>query len=275
MVSFPNCKINLGLSITRKREDGYHDLETGFYPIHLNDILEIVQVPIENKAQDFRFTSSGILIEGDEKQNLCVKAYQLLKADFPEMPAIKMHLHKLIPMGAGLGGGSADGTFALVLLNQLFQLGLSENALIHYALKLGSDCPFFVLNQPCIAKGRGEILEKFDLDLSDYHFVLVHPGIHINTGWAFSKIQPSIASHSLSEILSLPIKEWKELLVNDFENPVFEAYPEIAAIKSNLYQAGAIYAALSGSGSTVFGIFKKENCPTLNFPTHYTTKLVD
>lgn len=275
MVSFPNCKINLGLSITEKRTDGYHNVETCFYPIQFKDILEIIQDPKAKKDQSVQFTTSGLTIEGNENQNLCIRAFQLLKAHFPNLPAIQMHLHKLIPMGAGLGGGSADGAFALMLLNQLFDLGLTNIELIEYALKLGSDCPFFIINQSCIAKGRGELLQPFELDLSCYHFALVNPSIHINTGWAFSKIQPSVPKKHLHEILSLPIHEWKQQLVNDFEKPVFNAYPEIAQIQSNLYNAGAHYAALTGSGSTVFGIFNKEITPVLNFPAHYTTKLVD
>jgi 4-diphosphocytidyl-2-C-methyl-D-erythritol kinase len=274
MVSFPNCKINLGLSITRKREDGYHNLETVFYPIQLKDILEII--PATNAdTEKIIFSSTGLPIEGDEQNNLCIKAYHLLKADFPKIDSIQMHLHKLIPMGAGLGGGSADGAFALALLNKIFRLELTEQALIEYALQLGSDCPFFIINQPCIAKGRGEILERISLDLSDYQFLLVSPGIHINTGWAFSKIQPAEKAIGLNEILSLPMTEWKNLLVNDFEKPVFENYPEIAAIKTDLYYEGAIYSALSGSGSTVFGIFKKGKNLQSRFPTHYNTKLVD
>ena len=184
MVSFPNCKINLGLNIVNKRNDGYHDFETVFFPIHLKDALEIIE------KEKFEFSTSGLPIEGEPEKNLCIKAYQLLKKDFPQLPAVQMHLHKAIPMGAGLGGGSADGAFTLKLLNKKFDLSLSEKQLINYSLQLGSDCPFFILNKPCFATGRGEILEQIDLDLSEYKILIVHPAIHISTAWAFSTIKP-------------------------------------------------------------------------------------
>ncbi len=273
MVLFPNCKINLGLHITRKREDGYHDLETVFYPIGIKDVLEIIHSKDPNEACSF--SSSGLAIQGNSTDNLCVKAYHLLKKDFPQLPAIQMHLHKLIPMGAGLGGGSADGAFALKLLHQLFHLGISENQLIQYALELGSDCPFFIINQACIGKGRGELLEKITLDLSQYQFMIVNPGIHIGTGWAFSHITPKAVSISLNAIINQPIETWKDCLSNDFEAPVMASYPEIAQIKQALYDAGAIYASMSGSGSTLYGIFKKGFTPKVSFPSHYMTTLVD
>jgi len=187
MVVFPNCKINLGLRIIRKRNDGYHDLETVFYPIPLTDALEVIRV--SGADTDIAFQSSGLPISGDSTNNLCVKAYQLLKKDFPQLGSVQMHLHKVIPMGAGLGGGSSDGAFALQLINDLFHLQLSKEQLIGYALQLGSDCPFFILNQPCFASGRGEKMEPVALDLSGYHFAIVNPGIHVNTGWAFSQLQ--------------------------------------------------------------------------------------
>lgn len=273
MVLFPNCKINLGLHITRKREDGYHDLETVFYPIGIKDVLEIIHS--QDAKEACSFSSSGLAIQGNAADNLCVKAYHLLKKDFPQIPAIQMHLHKLIPMGAGLGGGSADGAFALQLINQLFHLGISENQLIQYALELGSDCPFFILNQACIGKGRGELLEKINLDLSQYQFMIVNPGIHIGTGWAFSHISPKPVSISLSSIMNQPIKTWKDCLINDFEAPVMTSYPEIAQIKQALYNSGAIYASMSGSGSTLYGIFEKGLTPAVSFPSHYMTALVD
>jgi len=180
-----------------------------------------------------------------------------------------MHLHKVIPMGAGLGGGSADGAFTLRLLNEKFQLGLSPQQLIHYALQLGSDCPFFILNQPCFATSRGEIMEKTNLDLSAYLVVLVNPLISIATGKAFAQITPQTPSIPVSQIIQQPVATWKELLVNDFEAPVILQFPEIKTIKEQLYQAGAIYASMSGSGSTVFGLFEKHHSPILNFPDHY------
>lgn len=258
MVLFPNCKINLGLHITEKRIDGYHNIETLFYPVDLKDVLEVVTLNKSNSTESLPidFSSSGISIPGDTANNLCIKAFQLLKKDFPNIPPIQMHLHKIIPMGAGLGGGSADGAFTLKLLNEKYQLNLSQKQLNDYATELGSDCPFFIINQPCYATGRGEILTPISLDLSAYKFVLVHPSIHINTKWAFEQLTPSKPSISINKIIDQPIETWKELLVNDFEAPIFKAHPEISLIKEKLYQQGARYAAMSGSGSTVFGIFK-------------------
>ncbi|HEY8690297.1 MAG TPA: 4-(cytidine 5'-diphospho)-2-C-methyl-D-erythritol kinase [Chitinophagaceae bacterium] len=250
MISFPNCKINLGLNIIRKREDGFHDLETIFLPIPFTDILEIIS------SDKTEFTITGLPVNADD--NLCIKAYNLLKQDFPDLTAIKIHLHKVIPMGAGLGGGSSDAAFTLQLLNEIFKLNLKTEQLINYGLQLGSDCPFFILNKPCFATGRGEILQKINIDLTNYKILLVNPGIHIDTKWAFSKIVPRERKISVKEIVKQPIETWKEELQNDFEVPVFAEYPEIEKIKSNLYDLGAIYASLSGSGSSVYGIFSKE-----------------
>lgn len=255
LVSFPNCKINLGLNIIAKRADGFHDLETIFYPVAIKDVLEIVQQQQETSDVEYAFT--GLSIDGDTGNNLCIKAYHLLKKDFPQLPSIKMHLHKTIPMGAGLGGGSADGAFTLKLLNEKFQLSLSNDQLMSYALQLGSDCPFFILNQTCFAEGRGEKLQPIDLDLSAYRFIVINPGIHINTGWAFSQIEPKQPAKPVKEIISQPFDTWKTALVNDFEAPVFKEHPEIKAIKENFYAQGAVYASMSGTGSTVFGIFEK------------------
>jgi 4-diphosphocytidyl-2-C-methyl-D-erythritol kinase len=251
VVSFPNCKINLGLHILGKREDGFHNLETVFYPVPFRDALELI--PSTNT--DIEFTATGLAVDGNTTDNLCVKAYHLLKKDFPEIPAVKIHLHKAIPLGAGLGGGSADAAFMLKLLNEKFHLNLSTDQLINYALQLGSDCPFFIINKPCFATGRGEVLEEITVDLSGYKIVLINPGIHINTGWAFSNITPALTQKSIKEIIQQPISSWKEALKNDFETAVFTAHPAIKAIKETLYAQGAIYAAMSGSGSTVFGIF--------------------
>ena len=251
MIQFPNCKINLGLSILAKRADGYHELETVFYPIAITDALEILP------ADHLFMTQSGIAVPGDPAQNLCLKAYHLLKKDFPQLPPVQMHLHKNIPMGAGLGGGSSDGTAALLILNQQFTLGLNESQLIHYASQLGSDCPFFVYNKACHATGRGEILTPIALDLSNYQFLLVHPGIHISTAWAFQQLNPQTKSENIKAIIEKPIAEWKDCLINDFEMAVFKAEPTLLEIKSTLYQLGAIYASMSGSGSSLFGIFPK------------------
>ena len=251
MIQFPNCKINLGLSILAKRADGYHELETVFYPIAVSDALEILP------AANLTMTQSGIAVPGDPAQNLCLKAYHLLKKDFPALPAVQMHLHKNIPMGAGLGGGSSDGTAALIILNQQFSLGLNDQQLIDYASQLGSDCPFFVYNKACHATGRGEILTPIHLDLSNYQFLLVHPGVHIATAWAFQQLNPHTKSESIQAIIEKPITDWKNYLINDFEAPVFKAEPKLSLIKDQLYQLGAIYASMSGSGSSLFGIFPK------------------
>jgi len=257
VISFPNAKINLGLNIIRKRADGYHDLETCFYPLQINDVVEVIQQNITSDSASVIFSSSGLLIDGDEQNNLCIKAYQLLKKDFPALPAIKMHLHKNIPMGAGLGGGSADGACVLQLLNEKFNLQLSQQQLIDYALQLGSDCPFFIVNKPCFATSRGEQMELISLDLSAFKFLMVNPQIHVATGWAFKHIQPAVPATSIKTIIQQPIETWKAALINDFEEAVFKEYPSIHAIKNELYQMGAVYVSMSGSGSTLFGIFKK------------------
>lgn len=266
MVTFPNCKINLGLHILRKREDGFHDLETVFYPIPLTDALEVIHEP--NIQKQINFSSSGKAINGKEEDNICIKAYQLLKKDF-DLPPVKIHLHKTIPVGAGLGGGSSNGAFMLLLLNKKFALNISEEQLIDYALRLGSDCPFFIKNKACYATRRGEKLIPIQLDLSRYKIILVNPGIYINTGWAFSQIYTSENRTSLLEIIQQPIENWKVELSNDFEDAVFQHHSPIKEIKEKLYSNGAVYASMSGTGSTVFGLFEKENTPELNFPKEY------
>lgn len=266
MVTFPNGKINLGLNIVNKRTDGYHDIETVFYPIKLNDAIEVIE------KKNIHFSVSGLAIEGDRENNLSIKAFQLLKNDFPQLPPVHLHLHKTIPMGAGLGGGSADGAFTLKLLNKKFDLGLSQKQLIDYSLQLGSDCPFFISNKPCFATGRGELLEQIDLDLSNYKIVIVHPGVHVSTAWAFSTIRAVAPKKSVKEIIKQPIETWKNELKNDFEEPVFNKYPEIKKIKDDLYTAEAIYSSMSGSGSAVYGLFKKDKPVALSFPGNYFIK---
>lgn len=261
MISFPNCKINLGLHITAKREDGFHDLETVFFPVPFTDILEIIP------SDSFEFITSGLSINTND--NLCTRAYDLLKKGFPQLPAIKMHLHKVIPMGAGLGGGSSDAAFVLQMLNEKFQMQLSDKQLQGYALHLGSDCPFFLNNKPCFAAGRGEILQQLNVDLLDYKILIVNPGIHISTQWAFSSIIPAKPAESLQHIIAQPIETWKDQLCNDFEVPVFEIHPAVKKIKEELYQNGALYAAMSGSGSSVFGIFKKDQNIQFQQKPHY------
>lgn len=257
MLVFPNCKINLGLNILQKRGDGFHNLETLFYPISFTDILEVVN-DAQSKA-GIEFTATGLPVDGSGDDNLCLKAFHLLKKDFPQLPAVKVHLHKVIPMGAGLGGGSADAAFMLKLLNDKFKLGIPADQLIKYALQLGSDCPFFIINKPCYATGRGEILEEIQLDLSAHRIVLINPGIHINTGWAFSQITPAFPKRTIKEIIQQPVNTWKDELVNDFEKAVLPVHPQIKKIKEELYQQGALYASMSGSGSTVFGIFNTDS----------------
>ncbi len=277
MIAFPNCKINLGLHIVNKRADGFHNLETIFYPIPLNDAVEIITSSSTNVVT---YSSTGNAIDGAEVDNLCIKAYHLLKKDFPNLPNIKLHLHKVIPTGAGLGGGSADAAFALKLINDKYQLNLSTSKLLSYALQLGSDCPFFIINKPCFASGRGEILEELEVDLSSFKFVLINPNIYVNTGWAFGELakgshdsKPSDPyKKSIKEIIKQPINTWKDNLHNDFEKVVFEKHPTIKDIKEELYKQGAIYAAMSGSGSTVFGIFKKETELLLKFGSQHFIK---
>ncbi len=273
MVLFPNCKINLGLNIISKREDGFHNLETVFLPVAINDALEVIQSSNSQTAIDF--TSSGLQIGGNSADNLCVKAYYLLKAHFPQLPPVKMHLHKSIPMGAGLGGGSADGAFTLIILNKKFGLGLSDDELMKYALQLGSDCPFFIHNKACFATGRGEVLEEININLTGYKLLLVNPGIHINTGWAFSQITPRQPAKSIREIVQQPVDTWKEELVNDFELPVITHHPALQQLKKHLYAIGALYAGMSGSGSTFFAIFAKNSqIDCSNIPPNFFLKEV-
>ena len=268
MVSFPNCKINLGLRILRKREDGYHDLETIFYPLPVRDVLETV------RANELRFYPTGLPIPGDPSQNLAAKAFHLLKGDFPQLPFVAIHLHKNIPIGGGLGGGSSDGAFMLQLLNSQFQLGLTPDQLMTYAARLGSDCPFFLLNKPCLANGRGERLEPLALDLSSYSFLIVHPGIHISTARAFSLCTPSAAGPSLKDSITRPVTTWADTLVNDFEEPVFREHPVLRTIKQQLYDRSAIYASLTGSGSSLFGIFEKGNADATGWDPGYRVIVV-
>lgn len=272
MVSFPNCKINIGLRVVNKRADGFHNIETIFIPVNLKDAVEIIENPAANK--EISYTKTGLKIPGNDTDDLCIKAYQLLKKDFPQLSNIKMHLHKAIPMGAGLGGGSADASFVLKLIDEKFKLQLSTEQLISYALKLGSDCPFFIINKPCYGTGRGEILEEISIDLSAYKILLVNPGIHIHTGWAFSNIHIKENYSSLKDLVSLPVSSWQQNIYNDFEVPVFEAHPEIAEIKSGIMAAGSFFTSMSGSGSTVFGIFEKKAVPEFKFPAHYFWKWV-
>ncbi|MEP6467276.1 MAG: 4-(cytidine 5'-diphospho)-2-C-methyl-D-erythritol kinase [Parafilimonas sp.] len=270
MIVFPNCKINLGLHVLGKRTDGYHNLETIFYPLPFFDVLEVIQA--KNNLLPYELFLSGNKIEGEHDSNLCVKAYHLLKKYFPQLPSVKIYLHKVIPSGAGLGGGSANGAFMLMLMNKKFNLNLSQQQLLQYALSLGSDCPFFIINTPCFAQQRGEDLQQVQLNLSAYKIVLINPGIHVNTGWAFTQLQFINTKNLKAEILK-PVEEWKDVISNDFELPVFKKYPEIKNIKDELYTCGALYASMSGSGSTVFGIFQKNAIIHFkNFSSQYFVK---
>ena len=251
MLLFPNCKVNLGLAVKDKLPDGFHIIETVMYPIHLHDILEIIISP----KGKFSFQSSGLQIPGDTGDNLVVKAYNLLKKDFGLKP-VEIHLHKAIPMGAGLGGGSADGAFAIKHLNSIFNLNLSNEKMQQYAGRLGSDCPFFIENKPVLATGKGDVFEEIKIDLSKYHIVIVKPDTHVNTAEAYSRIKPSGKSPSLKNIVNQSVESWKGQLKNDFEKTVFNNHPEIGELKDKLYKKGALYASMSGSGSAVYGIFK-------------------
>jgi 4-diphosphocytidyl-2-C-methyl-D-erythritol kinase len=285
LIVFPNCKINLGLYITGKRPDGYHDIETLFYPIALNDALEVIpdngNEIISNDAPfisqfempGIKFSSSGNAIPGLPADNICIKAYNLIKRDYT-IPPLLMHLHKAIPNGAGLGGGSADGAYCLVLLNEKFNLDIPAQKLYDYALTLGSDCPFFLLSKPAIAKGRGEKLTPVELDLSAYHIVIVNPGIHISTAEAFGLVKPTKSAKPIAEIIKQSPYEWKDQLENQFEQPVFKLHPILQSLKEKLYLNGAFYASMTGTGSTIFGLFHKEQKPAFDFPPEWFVKIL-
>ena len=255
MITYPNAKINLGLNIVEKRPDGYHNLETVFYPINLQDALEVNDLEGEG---EYALKISGTPIEGEVDNNLVVKAYRLLKKDFPNIGSINIHMYKHIPTGAGLGGGSADAAFMLKLLNEKFKLNLSTEKLEEYAAILGADCAFFIQNKPVFASGIGNIFEEINLSLKGYYLVLVKPDIFVSTKVAFANIIPMKPNHSLKEIIRMPVETWRATMKNDFEDSVFKKFPEIAAIKDKLYDMGAIYASMSGSGSSVFGIFREQ-----------------
>ena len=255
MITYPNAKINLGLNIVEKRPDGYHNLETIFYPINLQDALEVTLLEGEG---EFALNVSGTPIEGEPENNLVVKAYRLLKKDYPDLPAIDIHMYKHIPTGAGLGGGSADAAFMIKLLNEKFKLELSVAKMEAYAAVLGADCAFFIQNKPVFASGIGNIFEPIQLSLKGYFLVLIKPDIFVSTKDAFSLITPKTPVQSLKEIVRMPVETWRATMKNDFENSVFKKFPEIAAIKDKLYDMGAIYASMSGSGSSVYGIFREQ-----------------
>jgi 4-diphosphocytidyl-2-C-methyl-D-erythritol kinase len=255
MIAFPNAKINLGLYIIEKRTDGFHNIETIFVPIpKLCDILEILPMP--NQTREMEFSQSGIVVDGDKTENLCVKAFNILKKHVA-IPKVFIHLHKQIPMGAGLGGGSADGAFTLNLLNEMASNPLPKKELEKLALELGSDCPFFLTNKPCFGGGRGEIIEPIDIKIENFFIVLVNPGIHVHTGNAYLQSKPQPAPFNLKTLENFPVEKWEKLVSNDFEKVVFPVHPELKRIKEKLYELGAVYSSMSGSGSSVFGIFRK------------------
>lgn len=271
-ISFPIAKINLGLNVVEKRPDGYHNLQTVFYPVPLKDALE-VQVMDSAFPSDYDcdLKVTNTTIDGDEQRNLVVRAYQLLKKDFPTLPRIHTHLWKGIPTQAGMGGGSSDCAYMLVLLNQQFQLGLTEKQLIDYAAQLGADCAFFILSRPCYAEGIGEKLQPIDLSLNGYFLAVVRPDIPVSTKEAFSRIHPHYPAQNCRETVMQSVETWRDTLVNDFEESVFALHPEIGNIKQQLYDMGATYAAMTGSGSALYGLFK-ERPDTLSqtFPNMFT-----
>lgn len=251
MILFPNAKVNLGLNIVEKRTDGYHNLESIFYPIPLHDGLEAIP------SSQSTFNIEGKPISGEKETNLALRAYQLLKQDY-HLPSIQACLYKKIPMGSGLGGGSADGAFMLNLLNQLFELNLDNNLLKRYANQLGSDAPFFIDNTPMLVSSTGDTLDPIDLSLKGYHLALICPEVSIATPEAYKHITPQKPRYRVQEIIKYPIQDWPDLLANDFETFAFTHHPELQVIKDKLYEQGALYASMTGSGSAIYGIFKEQ-----------------
>ena len=248
MLTFPTCKINLGLRITEKRPDGFHNLQSCFYPVRWGDVLEIIP------SDTFTFSSSGLPIPGNSQHNLCIQAYDLLKADF-NLPPVQIHLHKIVPIGAGLGGGSADAAFTLKLLNEQFGLSLSIPQLEDYARLLGSDCAFFIQNRPLYCIEKGDVFANVSVNLGGYYMLLVYPNLAISTAEAYAGVRPGQPKVSLHDQLRDPIDTWRDTVHNDFEDSLFPTYPILGQIKQQLYEVGAVYASMSGSGSTVYGIF--------------------
>lgn len=252
MITYPNAKINLGLSVTERRADGYHNIETVFYPLPLCDILEIT-LP-EPSSDPYTWLCTGTPLDVPAEKNICIKALMRLRERYP-IPTVGLHLHKVIPSGAGLGGGSADAAFTIKYINELLGLGISNSELKEIISPIGADCAFFIDNAPALAAGIGNVLEPCEVSLKGKYIVLVKPPVHISTAEAYAGIRPAKPEHSVAEVIAQPIEEWRHKLRNDFEASVFPNHPEIAAIKEQLYAHGAAYAAMSGSGSTVFGIF--------------------
>jgi len=269
MILFPSAKINIGLNILSKREDGFHNIETLMYPVNITDILTINKS--DESKQKIIFTSTGLTIDSKPEDNLIVKAYNLLDKYY-NLPSLKIHLHKSIPFGAGLGGGSSDCAFTIKGINEFCNLQLSNKRMEELAAMLGSDTAFFIKNKPAIGKGRGEKLYLFDINLTNYQIVIIIPPVPVSTKQAYNLIKPKLPEFNLSESLKKDLSLWKKLIFNDFEESVFSQYPEIESVKKTLYKSGAVYASLSGSGSSVFGIFKtKPNLKDI-FPKDYFYK---
>ncbi len=272
MICFPNAKINLGLRITEKRTDGFHNIETVFYPIGWNDALEVVESP--NSSRDFTLHLSGLPIDGAIENNLLFKAFSLIK-EIKSLPEITVYLYKNIPMGAGLGGGSSDCAFFINLLDTQFNLNITEAERTNIARKLGSDCAFFIKNKPVFAQGKGDKFKQLDIDFSEYYIAVIYPGIHCDTKTAYSLLSPQKQNVALTEVIKKHPLQWKNILLNDFEPSVFKNYPLIGHIKDELCAAGAFYASLSGSGSSVFGLFEKlPQIGKLTSHMHYISKML-
>ena len=254
MIVYPNAKINLGLNVVERRPDGYHNLETVFYPVNLQDALELKTIETDIPECGYKLKVSGSILDGSPEDNLVVKAYKLIRKDY-DFPAQKIHLYKHIPVGAGLGGGSSDAANMIKMLNEKFALGLTNEAMENYAVQIGADCPFFINNKPVFATGIGDKFTPIELDLKGKILILVKPDIFVSTKDAYALVEPKHPEKSLIESLSQPISTWRDNVINDFEKSVFVKYPEIAAIKDRLYDLGAVYASMSGSGSAVYGIF--------------------
>lgn len=265
MICFPNAKINLGLNITEKGADGFHNIETVFYPIGWNDALEVIVLDSaltprrddKNSQQEFNLHLSGLAIAGNIEDNLLYKAYHIIKQT-KMLSHVDVYLHKTLPMGAGLGGGSADAAFFINLLNEQFQLNFTEAERIDIARQLGSDCAFFIKNTPVYATQKGDVFSDIKIDLSHLYVAIIYPNVHSNTKEAYSLVKPQQPAKSLLEIIKQPISTWKTDLVNDFEKSIFSLYPIVEKTKNDLYELGAVYACMSGSGSAVFGLFEKE-----------------
>ncbi|MET4076061.1 4-(cytidine 5'-diphospho)-2-C-methyl-D-erythritol kinase [Hymenobacter sp. UYCo722] len=267
MLVFPNAKLNLGLYVTQRRPDGFHTLESVFVPLPWTDALEMLPAAA---GQPTGLLLTGRPIPGDPATNLCVRAYELLQADFPQLPPVQLYLHKIVPIGAGLGGGSADAAFTLRAANDLFGLSLTAEALEGYARRLGSDCAFFIQNKPVLAIEKGDVFEDIELNLKGTSCVVVYPNLHISTAEAYARISPQQPRHPLREALTQPMSTWRNTVSNDFETALTPSHPVLAEIKQQLYDAGATYASLSGSGSAVYGLWESAEPAALEWPIGYT-----